>query len=185
MRPHLAFAGLLLSLFIFSGCSADDAAAPAPGTSPPAKTAIQSSGGDSCKAYVAAVRNVCLDGITRDLGMPCNNQMIAVEIVQSQAAGTLFDVGSGSTNAKVVESVCASYLKSLQKKRQSKDASMAAKGSAGPKCTAFAENFDTKCLATLGQQPLPDTCKSATRMLVAGARLPAEDRCAMAEQQMK
>ena len=117
--------------------------------------------------------------------MACDSELIAVDMAQTQAAGTLFDVGSGSDNAKVAESACASYLKSLQKKRQRKDAGMHAERGAGPTCNALAEKFDTACLRDLGQQPIPDTCRSATRMLKALTSQPAEDRCAQAERQLK
>lgn len=185
MRRHLSFPSLILSLLVFAGCSADDAVAPVASTSPQTNLATDSIEGGNCRAYVAAVRQVCLDSITRDLDMSCTNQLIALDVVQGQAAGTLFDVGSDAKNAKVAESVCASYLKSLKKKRQSKDAAMHAESDAGPKCKALAESFDATCLGDLGQQPLSDKCSNVARMLSGGARLPAEDRCAMAEYQLK
>ncbi len=185
MRRHLVFSSLILSLFVFAGCSADDAAAPVTSTLPQTDTATDSIDGGNCKAYVAAVRQLCLDSITRDLDMSCTNQLIALDVVQGQVAGTLFDVGSDAKNAQVAESACASFLKSLQKKRQSKDAGMHAESDAGPKCKALAENFDATCLRDLGQQPLSDKCGNVARMLSGVARLPAEDRCAMAEYQLK
>lgn len=189
MRQHLISASLVLSLFVFAGCSAGDGtgvtAAPAAGDAPQAGAAADNNGGGNCKAYMAEVRNVCLDSITRGLDMSCDSQFIAVEMVQTQAAGALFDVGSDTSNAEVAESVCASYLKSLQKKRQRKDADMHADSGAWPTCTALAEKFDTACLRELGHQPIPDKCRSATRMLNALKSQPAEDRCAQADNQMK
>ena len=185
MKQHLVFASLIVSLLVLSGCSDGIAAAPAAGNPSPAAIAINSSGGANCKAYVAAVRTVCLDSVTRGLDVSCDSQLVAVDMVQTQAAGTLFDVGSGSANAKVAESACASFLKSLQRKRQRKDAGMHAESGAGPKCNALAEKLDSTCLRDLGKQPIPDKCRSATRMLNALSSQPAENRCAMAEQQLK
>ncbi len=186
MRRHLVFASLILSLFVFAGCSADDAGAPIASNSAPVNTPAVSKDGGECKAYVAAVRQVCLDSIARGLDMSCSSQFMMLDMVQDQAAGTLFDVGSDAKNAEVAESLCASYLESLQKKRQSKDASMHAESDAGPNCTALAESFDTACLRNLGQEPLAANCESAARTLSATAgRAPAEDICEMVQHQMK
>lgn len=187
MRLYFFFASLILSLFVFAGCSAGDGdgIAPAVSNSAQAGTATDSNRGGNCKAYMAEVRKVCLDSITRGLDMSCDSQLIAVDMVQTQAAGALFDAGSETSNAKVAESVCASYLKSLQKKRQRKDTGMHAENGAGPTCNALAEKLDTTCLRNLGQQPIPDNCRSATRMFNALTSQPAEDRCAQAENQLK
>ena len=185
MRQHLLFASLILSLFVIAGCSADDAAAPGASSSTPSDSATGSAKGDSCKAYVAAVQQVCRDSITRGLDVPCDNELMTLGMVQGQAAGKLFDVGSATENAGVAEAACASFLEKLQKKRQSKDAGMHAGSDTGPTCAAFAANFETTCLRDLGQQPLPDKCRMATRMLKGLASQPAEDRCASAESQME
>lgn len=185
MRKHLLFASLIVSLFVLGGCSADDTTARGAHDSAKAGIAAGSKDGGNCKAYVAAVRQVCLDSITRRLDVSCDHQLMALEMVQEQFAGTLFDVGSDTKNAEVAEAACDSYLGSLQKKRKSKDAGMQAGSDTGPNCAAFAGKFEVTCLRDLGQQPLPDKCRSATRMLSGAARLSAEDLCAMAERQME
>ena len=184
VRQQLLFASLILSLLVFAGCSADDAAAPGASSPIQSDSATGSTKGGSCKAYVAAVQQTCLDSVTRGLAMPCDNEIVALGIVQGQAAGKLFDVGSATENVGVAEAACASFLEKLQKKRQSKDAGMHAKADTGPTCTAFATNFESTCLRDLGQQPLPDKCRSATRILKGLASLPAEEVCASAEREM-
>ena len=184
VRQHVLFASLILSLFVFAGCSADDAAAPGASKSTQSDSAKGSKDGDSCKAYVAAVQQVCLDSITRGLDVSCDNEMMMLGMVQEQAAGTLFDVGSASENADVAEAACASFLEKLQEKRQSKDAGMHAGNDIGPVCTAFLENFETTCLRDLGQQPFPSQCRMATRMLSGLSSQPAEKRCDSAQGQL-
>lgn len=170
---------ILVGSLALAGCGNSGNSAATDSDSPQAVTAGEASGGQ-CKAYIAAIRKVCVDSITRGLDMSCNNQLIGLDVVQGQAAGNLFDVGSDEANAKVVENVCGRYLESLRDDRKEEDAAMRPKGSAGPKCTALAAHFDSTCLARLGQEPLPTQCKSATRMMTMTKSMHStsiEDRC--------
>ena len=175
MIRFIAFTGIFVTAFTLAGCgnsgtpAADDDASQA-------VTATATTGGQ-CDVYVAEIRNVCLDNITRNLDLSCNNQLIAMAVIQDQAAGNLFDVGSEDANAKVVESICGQYLGSLRDKRKKRDAAMMPKGSAGPTCNALAAQFDTTCMAKLGQEPLPDQCRNASVMMTALRSMPMEERC--------
>ena len=175
---------ILVATLALAGCGNSRQPAAAGNDSPQRATATSATGGQ-CNAYVAAIRNVCLDSITRKLDMSCNSQLIALGVAQDQAAGNLFDVGSEKANAKVVEAVCGKYLGSLQKKRKEKDADMAAKDSAGPMCTALATDFDAKCMANLGQEKLSDQCGNAASMMSAVRRsLPGEEGCKAVNQML-
>lgn len=176
MTRYSSSTAILVATLALAGCGNPGKPAATDGSSPPAATATGTTGGQ-CNAYVAAIRDVCLDSITRKLDMSCNSELIALGVAQDQAAGNLFDVGSEKANAKVVESVCGKYLGSLQDKRKDKDAAMTAKDSAGPMCTTLATQFDAKCMANLGQEALSDQCRNAGRMLSAIRSLPAEDGC--------
>lgn len=175
---------IFVATLALAGCGNSGQPAAADNNSPQAATATSATGGQ-CSAYVAAIRNVCLDSITRNLDMSCNSQLIALGVAQDQAAGNLFDVGSEEANAKVVESVCGKYLESLQKKRKEKDAAMTAKDSAGPSCTTLATNFDAKCMANLGKGTLSDQCGNAASMMSAVRRsLPGEEGCKAVDQML-
>ena len=187
MRRYPFSISLLVLLVAAAGCSGDNATPPSTEGNTALSGAIRSpdsSTGGSCDAYVAAVRNVCMDSITRRLDVSCNNQLSSIDIVRQQAAGDLFQVGDEKANARVVESVCERYLEMLQDKRASKDATMDPKGSTGPKCTALAEQFGSMCMAGLGKDPLSDGCRNAARMLGIGAAMDTERRCALAQDQL-
>lgn len=176
MIRYTAITGILAAALVLAGCGNSGSPAATDGDASQATAASRATGGQ-CDAYIAEIRNACLDNITRNLDLSCNNQLIAMAVIQDQAAGNLFDVGSDDANAKVVESICSQYLGSLRDKRKKKDAAMMPKGSAGPTCTALAAQFDTTCMAKLGQELLPDQCRNASVMMTALRSMPMEERC--------
>lgn len=176
MIRYTTITGIFVASLALAGCGNSGSPAATDRDASQAAAAIHATGGQ-CDAYIAEIRNVCLDNITRNLDLSCNNQLIAMAVIQDQAAGNLFDVGSDEANAKVVESICSQYLGSLRDKRKKKDAAMMAKGGAGPTCTALAAHFDTTCMARLGQEPLPDQCRNASVMMTALRSVPMEERC--------
>ncbi|MDN5874061.1 MAG: hypothetical protein L0H29_06720 [Sinobacteraceae bacterium] len=167
MKPTTSICAAILMSSAITACGATDEVAAAAG----------------CETYVAETRDACLDMILRGLDVSCSKQLIAIRIATAQAHGSLFNVGDDKQNQSVADFVCSSYLGDLREARAAKDAGMSPEGKAGPKCTALAEQIDSRCLSTLGEAPLADGCKSAVGMMAMGggaSQLPREQRCEMA-----
>lgn len=134
-----------------------------------------------CDALVTQTRAMCLDVIRSGLNVSCREYLMAVKMAKKQASGNLFDVGE--SNQSTADSFCNTYVGKLREDVEEQADSMAAAGSAGPKCTALADNFEQTCLSHLGKDDLSRGCNQvASSLMQSGAmgQLPPEQRCSMA-----
>lgn len=138
----------------------------------------------NCDTLVTETRATCMAMIRRGLDVSCSTYLGAIGTAMDQASGNLFDVGDA--NQSTAAALCSTYVDKLREDRDEHASSMLPQDKAGPKCSALAERFETRCMVNLGKEPLPGKCKNVARTFLMGAsrQIPREKLCSVAGRQL-
>ena len=116
-------------------------------------------GPETCPTYFAEVVAACRDSIHEGLDLFCSTIYVGASVAGAQKSGNLFSSAEGKApNPAIENSVCASGLRGLRKKRMA--ASVGEKKQWGPQCTEFFGSLDKKCFAPAVEGDFPNGCST-------------------------
>jgi len=116
-------------------------------------------GPETCSTYFAEVVAACRDSIHEGLDLFCSTIYVGASTAGAQKNGNLFSSAEGKTpNPAIANSVCASGLRGLRKKRIA--ASVGEKKQWGPQCTEFFGLLDKKCFVPAVEGDFPNGCST-------------------------